>query len=353
VEVLFTTAVFGATALLLAALIWPEHRAALRRTVGEMVVAGVIALVALSPLLYFFLRPHTSPEQADPNRYRADLLDFLVPRGDQQFTGHWVVAQWAKLGIDYRGSAASYLGILLVLILIAFAIEFRHRRAARLVTGVGLVAAIASFGQRLAVGGSDTIPLPWRAVVDLPLFHYALPVRFAVYTSLAVAVALAMWLAWRPGAARWALAIVALVPLLPRLSSPLWHSSAIDPPFFSAARYESHLRPGDNVLTIPTWGQNARWQARDGFRWNLVGGYLGSFPDAYTRYPAWRTTIQGRLGHDPADELRDYVRAKRVTAIVVDKSYPGPWRKFFGTLGVRPVDVGGVLLYRLGRPASD
>jgi hypothetical protein len=351
VEVLFTTAVFGAAALILGYLLWPERRRALRRTVGEMVIAGAISLVAVSPLLYFFLQPHTSPEQADPRVYRANLLDFVIPQGHLQLKGQWIADQWGRLGIDYHGSGANYLGLVLVGILVAFAVEFRRRRSARLVLGFGLVAAIASLGARLGIGDAQTIPLPWGAVVDLPLFKYALPVRFALYTSLAAALAVAMWLAWRPGIARWAIALVAVVMFLPQVSAPLWHSPAVDPPFFSAARYESRLYPGDNVLTVPTWGQNVRWQARDGFRWNLVGGYLGWFPDAYTRYPAWRTTITGRLGRDPAAELRDYVRAKRVSVVVVDKSTPGPWRRLFGTLGVPAEDVGGVLVYRLRRPA--
>jgi len=45
--------------------------------------------------------------------------------------------------------------------------------------------------------------------------------------------------------------------------------------------------------------------------------------------------------------LRRFIAAKDVTAILVDKSYAGPWRKLFGTLGVRPLDTGGVLFYRL------
>ncbi len=34
--------------------------------------------------------------------------------------------------------------------------------------------------------------------------------------------------------------------------------------------------------------------------------------------------------------------------IVVDKrAFPAPWLTLFGSLGVRPVDTGGVLVYRL------
>jgi hypothetical protein len=45
------------------------------------------------------------------------------------------------------------------------------------------------------------------------------------------------------------------------------------------------------------------------------------------------------------------VRAKGVTAVVAEKGSIGPGReRMLASLGVRPVDVGGVLVYRL-RPA--
>jgi hypothetical protein len=61
--------------------------------------------------------------------------------------------------------------------------------------------------------------------------------------------------------------------------------------------------------------------------------------------------LTGHTNPNSAAQLRDFVRAKGVTAVVVDETVPGPWRTLFGTLGVRPVSTGGVLVYRL-RPAS-
>jgi len=48
-----------------------------------------------------------------------------------------------------------------------------------------------------------------------------------------------------------------------------------------------------------------------------------------------------------ARELRRFLAAKHVTAIVVAQGFGGPWARLFGTLGVRPVTTGGVVLYRL------
>ena len=106
------------------------------------------------------------------------------------------------------------------------------------------------------------------------------------------------------------------------------------------------------MLTIPAWGPNERWQADTGFRFKLAAGYAGNpFPLSYSRYPTWNTLLTGRLTPDYRAQLRRFVLAKGVTAIVVDKTVSGPWRTLFGTLGVRPVDTGGVLFYRL-RPST-
>ena len=106
------------------------------------------------------------------------------------------------------------------------------------------------------------------------------------------------------------------------------------------------------MLTIPTLGANERWQALGGFRFTLAGGYAGAYPRSYTRYPTWSTLLSGTLTPDYAAQLRRFVAAKEVTAVVVDKRYPGPWRRLFGALGVRPLDTGGVLLYRLKRSSG-
>jgi hypothetical protein len=130
-----------------------------------------------------------------------------------------------------------------------------------------------------------------------------------------------------------------------------WRTPIADPPFFAGGTYRTYLRSSDNVLTIPAWGPNERWQANTGFRFNLSDGYAGNpFPPAFTRYPAWKMFLTGNLTPDYAAQLRRYVAAKRVTAIVVDETAPGPWTKLFGSLGVRAVSTGGVLFYRV-RPA--
>jgi hypothetical protein len=212
-------------------------------------------------------------------------------------------------------------------------------------------AAVASLGRRLVLAGEDTgIPMPWALFSGLPGLEYALPVRFTAFTFLAAAVAAALWLSWNGGRWRWALALGAVVFLLPNVGNTIWRTPAGDPPLIADGGYRSLLGERDRVLTVPAWGPNMRWQANADFDFKLAAGYVGAFPESYERYPTWRTLLTGRLGPSYAAELRRFVRDKGVTAVLVQATDEPRWRRLFGTLGVRPRLAGGMLLYRL-RPA--
>jgi hypothetical protein len=236
----------------------------------------------------------------------------------------------------------------------------RRSRAAWLVGLAVAVPAICALGRHLIVRGDRTsIPLPWLLLQKLPVLRYAIPIRLALFVALPAALIVAMWLsreatATRSGAARWALAGLAVVLIVPNLGNRAWNTPIHDPAFFAGGRYRTFLKPSDHVLTIPAWGPNERWQADTGFRFKLADGYAGNpFPPSYTRFPTWNTLLTGRLTHDYAAQLRRFVRAKGVTAIVVDETAPGPWRQLFGTLGAKPVSTGGVLVYRLTGRSAD
>jgi len=217
-----------------------------------------------------------------------------------------------------------------------------------------LVPAVAALGPGLIVRGKVTsIKLPWDLVDGLPVVEHAIPARFGLFVSLPLAIVIASWL--RPGGrARWALAILAVVTILPQVGDTSWKTTISDPAFFSEGQYKSRLQSADRVITIPAMGANERYQARTHMAFKMAAGYLGTrFPDGYTRYPIWDTLLSGRMIPDYARQLRRFVDAKGVTAVVVDKRYQGPWRKLFGSLGVRPEDTGGVLYYRLAPPLRD
>jgi hypothetical protein len=348
-EVLATATLFGAVSLILAYVLLPERRAALLDAVKWLVVAGVATAVLISPFLYFFFFGPQYPPGAVS--FRADLAAFVLPprlmaiaRHQPQFVG---------------SNTEPYLGLPLLALIVLFVWQGRRNRMTWLIALSLAVPAVCALGARLHIRGHQTsIPLPWLLLDKLPVLRYAIPVRLVVFVILPAALIVAMFLSREPlrsrqGAWRWGLAGLAVLFIVPDLGNIAWNTQIKDPAFFAGGRYRSYLKPDDHVLTIPAWGPNERWQADTGFRFKLADGYAGNpFPPAYTRYPTWHTLLTGQLNPHSAAQLREFVRAKGVTAIVVDETVLGPWRRLFGTLGVKPVSTGGVLVYRLKGSSS-
>lgn len=350
-EVLATSTLFGVIALLLAYGLFPARRAALLDVAKLLVASYAAAAVLLSPFLYYFLFGRHYPP--GDTFFPADLVSFVVPPTGLALTRH---------GPSLAGSdLETYLGLPLVLLAAIFCWQRRRARTTLLLVLCAAVTGVAALGGRLVVRGHVTsIWLPWRLTSNLPL-RYAIPSRFVLFVTLAAAVIVAMWLresgsggARRPWfrMARWGLALLVVASFVPAVGSAAWDTRISDPPFFQHGAYRSYLNSSDHVLTIPFWGPSQRWVADAGFPFALTAGSAGrGNSPSYTRYPIWRTLVAYPypLRADYAAELRQFLIAKDVTAIVVEQGFPGPWRKLFGTLGIRPVTTGGVLVYRLDR----
>ena len=342
-EVLAMAGVFGAIALLAAFALLPEWRGRLLGTLKLLAVASLAAIVLVSPVLWFMLfEPHTVPEQALKG-FPTDLASLVVPSPYIE-----LARTHEPGGGPAYASGFGYLGLPLALLLALFALEARRRRAARLVLVALVAAAVASLGDELVVAGRETgIPMPWALFDWLPALEYAIPVRFTGFTFLAAGVAMALWLAWRGGRARWALALAAVAFLLPNIGNTIWRTPLRDPPLFANGGHRAVVGERDRVLTVPAWGANMRWHAESDFDFSIAGGYVGAFPESYQRYPAWHMILSGRLRPGYAAELRRFVRDKRVSVVLQDSRYREPWNELFGTLGVRPRRTGGMLVYRL------
>ena len=349
-EILATSTLFGAVALVLALALLAEHRPAILATIRLLILAYAATLVLISPFLYFFFFGHQYPPGA--TRFSTDLASFVLPSPLMAITRHQPA---------FAGSITeAYLGLPLIVLIVAFLWQERRNRIAWLTALTLLAAAIFSLGDHLVLRGDHTsLPLPWLWLSKLPVLRYAIPVRLALFVALPAALIVAMWLSREPIRGRghvwrWGLALLAVAFIAPDVGNRVWNTPIRDPAFFSDGSYRAYLKPSDHVLTIPAWGPNERWQADTGFRFQLADGYAGNpFPPSYSRFPTWNTLLTGQLPSDYAAQLRRFVRAKGVTAIVVDETMPGPWRKLFGTLGAQPVSTGGVLVYRLrGSPAG-
>ncbi|HET9101942.1 MAG TPA: hypothetical protein VFN55_01205 [Solirubrobacteraceae bacterium] len=346
-EVLATASIFGAVAYLAAWLLMPEYRRVLVHTALLLAGAYAITVVVISPYLYFFFFGHQYPPGAV--FFPADVVSFGLPPS---------LVALGRHSPPFGGSNnESYLGLpLIALILTWIWTERRQRRTWTIVVPM-VAAGLCSLGGYLMVRGHFTsIPGVWKWLAHLPILKYAIPVRLSLFVIIPAAIIVALFLAAarsgperrRSARWRWGLAALAIAFIVPDVGSGNWNTVVRDPAFFSSGEYRHYLRASDNVLTVPSWGPNERWQADTGFAFHLADGYAGNpFPPAYSRYATWTTLLTGHLTPDYAAQLRRFVHDKGVTAIVVDATDPGPWPKLFAVLGVRPVLIGGVYYYRL------
>ena len=151
---------------------------------------------------------------------------------------------------------------------------------------------------------------------------------------------------------RTGLVVLAAIALAPNPTADAWRSTPHVPAFIAQRLYERCLGPGDNVLVFPFGpaGDSMLWQADAGFRFQMAGGWIApALPPSFTS-PAGVADIaiyHAVPDHD-AQPVRDYVRIKHVSVIVLDPGIKDivHWQTVLRKIE-KPVSVGGVLVYRL------
>ncbi|PZR82109.1 MAG: hypothetical protein DLM65_04585 [Candidatus Aeolococcus gillhamiae] len=311
------------------------------RVIGSAVVTSAVLLAW--PLSVQFFGPERPIGVNHPkNTYVADLLSFVLPTQNQLIAPSAAVAH----ANGFSGNPAettAYLGIPLI-ILLGFAVwRYWRTRLVRVTSLTALLMAVFAMGSRLHVDGRTTsIPLPWAAVVRLPLLSDALPVRFMVYFYLLAAVLVAVCVSRlsasgardaRASMVAAAAVTVALLPLLPHV--PLPASTVTLPQFFSSSRDVSQIPVESTVLTAPfpyrdiVAVSSLVWQAQSGMRYKIVGGYWIGPDPPHTVTPQLERVLTD-LGSTGVDEttpallpaLRLELRAACIRTIVVT---PGPY----------------------------
>lgn len=354
-EVFAMLTVFGGLVGLAAYALLRERRAALKQAVPAVVLAYLIAVVVVSPYLWYVLfEPHLDPVHAVPEEHSSDLLSFVVPTSLTEVGAGTFPGLEKDFGgaipVAFGGGSYAYLGLPLLAILVLFGAEGWRNPGRRFLLLSAALVAVLSLGPRLFVAGSDLAPMPEKLIRELPLLQYALPSRFPVFTALAVAVIVAIWLATRPAAWKWVVAAAALVFILPNFGSGTWSATTNAPSFFSEERYKGMLHEDDIVLTQPPLGASVRWHAEAGMPFRLANGYIGRIPDDLIRFYG----LMNSNDPLPEDDTRELLRRRQITVILI-AAPPAElvrWRRRLEFLGVTPQVRGGVLLYRLAPPGG-
>lgn len=381
-EILFTTALFAAVAVVVVALAgrrqWRAHLPGAARGLG---VAGAVAVVLAAVPAYEALlgRRHVHGVIAGFDIYVSALLGPVLPTSLLVFGTHHMHVLADRIGGNSTENG-SYLGPPLLILLVAAPFVWRSR-ALRAAALLAAVAILLSFGGHLHVGTSAGdrltrhVILPGAILGRLPLFSDSQPVRYTLFMWLFLAVFLALVLerlaadppplrllrartGWRAAGPAAGLALLVFLPLLPRWPVPEARH-VVGPAYFTTSAVDA-LVPGERTLVypiaVPTDASAMYWQAASGFRFAMPGGYfvLPRSPDG-SQFFAPTTTEKaltalaagGPVDRSPAlrravtAELRDW----RITAVVARPDRRGAVDSFFTWLVGRPPDsqAGGML----------
>jgi hypothetical protein len=357
-EVFASMVMFGGLAFLLAALFAPRaSRPQIWRCAGETLGALLVALVLAAPFLYYALSYPNPVSEISTADAGEDLANFVIPSAAIWLHGWKAVARSATELHGNITEQLAYLGVPLILLLGAYALECRRSRLARLLMVFVLVSAILSLGAHLYLDGTSTgIALPWSLVDQLPLLRFAGPGRFVLYMWLAAALAVSCWLA-RPSRVylRWAAFALVVVSLTPSLTGP-WGTRVDAPRLMRAPALARYIPKGSTVLALPfgIWGDSMFWQVQSDFHFRLAGGYVSvSPPTAYRQYIyLLRALGGGPIEGHPNQRICGFLRMTGTRVIALREGAPGLWAQLLHPLRVPPLRVGGFWVYELGAPGG-
>jgi len=362
-EVFATFALVSVVLFLLAALLL-DAPARLVPLAKYTVLAYAAAAVVVSPyLLHAFGGSSAPPVRPHAARHILDLANIINPTQTTWLrpSGAAAITSRFTSGIDEIGG---YLGIPLLVILLLAVTTMRPGRARR---GVWMLALAALVADALAAGpvmkenGHRLGKGLWSLFQHLPALGEAIPVRFAMYAVLFIALIVALWLA-EPGFRAWrfVLAGAAIVCFLPNPSSAFWTAHVRQPGFFKTAAYKKVIRPGDVALVFPytdrvSWSM--LWQGETGFRFRMIGGHIGQaiIPSECKWAGDWES-LAGGAPPGGAAGFRRFLLAHHVNVIVeAPATTSWPRQLIAASLpDVRRLQIHGTTVYQLrpGLPRS-
>jgi hypothetical protein len=351
-EIAFTSVLLGTISLATAFALAPAARERLIRAVKPILIAGTVAALVASPVIYYGLKGIVTFPPNAGDIYAGDSLGFLVPTIVIRLGRKYFAAVSAGFTNGDFAESGIYLGLPLVLIVAHCTITRWKLTSTRILTAMLALVAVLLLGSHLHIAAYSTIPLPWT-VIDHWLLREVLPARLGLYMFLIVGVIAATWLAQpssrNAAVAKWVLAAVSIAFLIPNTASGLWRSTPRNPPFFTTHEYRTVLRRGETVLVLPAnqFDKSMLWQAETGMWFRMAGGYLGTLiPPDYARDPLL-PALYGQVKPNPQD-LRRFLVRRRVGAVIVDPlAAQQKWPAALAALGFKPTLLGGILFYRV------
>jgi hypothetical protein len=343
-EIFAISAVFGGLAWLLAFLLHPARREALRVLLVDALLAGGITGLVLSPILINMLaHPYIGLPALWPYFFVADPANWFIPTRLTWLGGAWG-QQIAKNFPGIVQEQGTYLGLPLIAILVHVA--WRRQVPVFCAWLLGLF-LLFSLGPALWVGGHYTgVSLPWAWFMHLPLLGAALPARFALYVSLVAAVLVPLWITAVPAQRRLRLVLAACACLA---LAPAPHASmpVPDAKFFRPGRVAQVLGPDPVLLVLPFGGTgpSTYWQEESDFSYKQTGGYMGFPPRAMQHFAAVGQLFGGFEGPHFSSDLVSFLTATHTGFVVAGPGTPGSLRAVLDGLAWQRRAVDDVVIY--------
>ena len=242
----------------------------------------VFAALLASPFVYYLLTNFESVNIA--NGGNGDLLNIVLPThlialGGTAF--EHITGRFHDTVID----ADMYVGIPALVILVLFLWRRWRDPAGRFLGLAILVAWIFALGPALRIDGHRVAPFPWELAKHVSLLANIVETRLTAYATLAVSVAVALWIVSSRG--RWSarpivLPVLAIASIVPAT----WHldpaKTPVRPAFFAQKLYKLCIPKGETLMIFPfgRFGDSMIYQAESGFWFKIAEGNLGR-----DRYP--------------------------------------------------------------------
>jgi hypothetical protein len=311
---------------------------------GKLIgLAYVIAAVLAAPdLIYAFRSKPPRPVGSSG----MDLASLVIPRATRTYGITWLTH---LADGPYKLSAACYVGVPLLVLVILLAVSSWQSRLVRLLCCMLGIIVVAALGPVLYLDGHRAAPLPWAKLFHLPLVRNAYPLRLMLFAYLILAVAAALWLAGpakRVHWARWPLgALVILFIALDVVPVKVKTHTEV-PTFISTGQYRRQLSHGEIVVVVSNDGNAGMlWQAQSDFYWRVAGGYINQ---AITRGSDLPDPVQDLSSATPVivAQFEQFVRADHVGAILLQVGHEPKWVGIFHRMGLHGSRIGSVIVYK-------
>jgi hypothetical protein len=355
IELFATMSIFAGLAMLVALIFFDgETRTRLLGLIAPLAAAYALAMIVVSPYLYYLFAlgfPH-GPIWS-PTKFTGDLLNFFIPT-EANLLGTLGFAE--AISANFSGDLYEngvYIGIPLLILIEAYRRSAWHTPLGKFLIATLAVAAVASFGPVLRVGGRPLFPMPWALVANLPVVSNAIAARFSMYAALVISPIAAIWFssASTRTSTKVVAALLVVLFLAPNPSALFWTRPLTLPAFFADETYLRVLQPREVVLPLPYGerGDCMYWQGRTDMYFRMASGWTGITPLEFERMPIVNFLYGETDLPEPGDQLKAFIARFAVTAIVADPSYERfpVFAPALASLGVSAQPVGGVLIYKI------